>query len=84
MYSLEIKKSVEKDFRKIPKNLQQKIWKSIENLRTEPRPKNCRKLVGTESDYRIRIGDYRVVYRILDENRIVIIFAAEHRKDIYR
>jgi mRNA interferase RelE/StbE len=84
MYSLEIKSSVEKDFRKIPKVQQQKMWEHIQKLKVEPRPKNCRKMVGTESDYRIRVGDYRVVYRILDDNQIVIIFAAEHRKDIYR
>jgi len=84
MYLLEIKSSVEKDFRKIPKVQQQKMWEHIQKLKVEPRPKNCRKMVGTESDYRIRVGNYRVVYRILDDNQIVIIFAAEHRKDIYR
>ena len=84
MYSLEFKNSLTKDFRKIPKVQQQKIWDNILLLKVEPRPKNCRKMTGTESDYRIRIGDYRVVYRILDDNKIVIVFAAEHRKDIYR
>ena len=84
MYLLEIKSSVEKDFRKIPKVQQQKMWEHIQKLKVEPRPKNCRKMVGTESDYRIRVGNYRVVYRILDDNQMVIIFAAEHRKDIYR
>jgi mRNA interferase RelE/StbE len=84
MYSLEFKNSLTKDFRKIPKVQQLKIWNNIQQLKIEPRPKNCRKLAGTESDYRIRIGDYRVVYRILDADKIVIIFAADHRKDIYR
>ena len=62
MYLLEIKSSVEKDFRKIPKVQQQKMWEHIQKLKVEPRPKNCRKMVGTESDYRIRVGNYRVVY----------------------
>jgi mRNA interferase RelE/StbE len=84
MYYLEFKNSLTKDFRKIPKVQQQKIWDNIQQLKIEPRPKNCRKMAGTESDYRIRIGDYRVVYRILDDDKIVIIFAADHRKDIYR
>lgn len=84
MYGLELKNSVEKDFKKIPKNQRQKIWEHIENLKIQPHSKNCRKMVGTENDYRIRIGDYRVVYRILDVKRIIIIFATEHRKDIYR
>ena len=84
MYLLEIKSSVEKDFRKIPKVQQQKMWEHIQKLKVESRPKNCRKMVGTESDYRIKVGNYRVVYRILDDNQMVIIFAAEHRKDIYR
>jgi len=84
MFSLEVKSSVFKDFRRIPKNQQQKIWEHIQQLKVEPRPKNCRKLAGSDFDYRIRIGDYRVIYRILDDKRVVIIFAAEHRKDIYR
>lgn len=84
MYLLEFKSSVEKDFRKIPQTQAIKIWSSIQALKTEPRPRNSRKLAGTDSDYRIRIGDYRVVYRIIDDSKIIIIFAAEHRKDIYR
>lgn len=84
MYTIEFKSSVEKDFRKIPRTQQLKIWSSIQALKSDPRPKNSRKLVGTDSDYRIRVGDYRVVYRIEDDNKIVIIFAVDHRKDIYR
>lgn len=84
MYTIEFKSSVEKDFRKIPRTQQLKIWSSIQALKSDPRPKNSRKLVGTDSDYRIRVGDYRVVYRIEDDDKIVIIFAVDHRKDIYR
>ncbi|MCA0388676.1 MAG: type II toxin-antitoxin system RelE/ParE family toxin [Bacteroidetes bacterium] len=84
MYTLEFKSSVEKDFRKIPKTQQVKIWKEIQKLKDDPRPKNSRKLAGTESDYRIRIGDYRVVYQIVDDSKLVVIFTAAHRKDIYR
>lgn len=84
MYTIEFKSSVEKDFRKIPRTQQLKIWSSIQSLKSDPRPKNSRKLVGTDSDYRIRVGDYRVIYRIEDDHKIVIIFAVDHRKDIYR
>lgn len=84
MYSLEIKNSVEKDFRKIPKVQQQKIWDHIQELKIQPRPKNSRKIEGAESVYRIRIGDYRLIYCIIDTKKIVIIFAVKHRKDIYR
>lgn len=75
MYTIEFKSSVEKDFRNIPRAQQLKIWNSIQALKTDPRPKNSRKLVGTDSEYRIRVGDYRVIYRIEDDHRIVIIFA---------
>lgn len=84
MYTIEFKSSVEKDFRKIPRTQQLNIWSSIQALKSDPRPKNSRKLVGTDSDYRIRVGDYRVIYRIEDDDKIVIIFAVDHRKDIYR
>ena len=49
-----------------------------------PRPAGCRKLSGTDDAYRIRVGDYRIVYQILDRVLIVYVVRVAHRKDVYR
>jgi mRNA interferase RelE/StbE len=53
-------------------------------LATNPRPDGCRKLAGSKSDWRIRVGDYRVVYEIADEVRIVRVNRVRHRREVYR
>lgn len=57
---------------------------SPQALAEEPRPSGCRKLSGTERDYRIRVGEHRVLYEILDETREVRIYRVGHRRDVYR
>ena len=56
----------------------------IEALSTNPRPRGCLKLQGAEALWRIRVGDYRVIYSINDEERIVDISIVRHRGDAYR
>lgn len=56
----------------------------LEALAEEPRPHGCRKLRGQDDLYRIRIGDYRAIYSIVDNRLIVLVVAVGHRRDIYR
>jgi mRNA interferase RelE/StbE len=60
------------------------VLRSIGALVLNPRPAACRKLYGSENAYRIRIGDYRVVYTIVDEVWIVAIERVRHRQEVYR
>ena len=83
-YSIRFLRSAEKDLRRIQKSRIPTILETIEALEENPRPAGCRKLVGSESAYRIRVGDYRVVYTIEDTIRIVEIDRIRHRKDVYR
>ena len=83
-YSIRFLRSAEKDLRRIQKSRIPTILETIEALEENPRPVGCRKLVGSESAYRIRVGDYRVVYTIEDTIRIVEIDRIRHRKDVYR
>ena len=83
-YNIALKKSVEKDLKKIPLNEYKKIKTKILALSHTPRPIGIRKLVNEDEKYRIRIGDYRIIYLIDDNNNKVIIFGVGHRKDIYR
>ena len=82
-YKVFFKKSVEKDFKVIPKNELKKIIKRIGGLAEDPRPQDCEKLTGQER-YRLRQGRYRIVYSIQDNKLTVWVVKVGHRKDIYR
>lgn len=82
-YQLEITGTAEKELKKYPQKLQDRLTGKIFGLENQPRPFGCKKLHG--SDYfRIRIGDYRVIYSINDNEKIIKILDLGHRKDIYR
>jgi len=83
-YRIEYAKGVDKDFRKIPPKTADRITKAIDRLGSDPRPAGSVKLVGFESEYRIRVGDYRIIYQIHDSVLIVLVIEVGHRKDIYR
>jgi mRNA interferase RelE/StbE len=64
--------------------VQERIVGRIEELAAEPRPRGAVKLQGEDDLYRIRVGDYRVVYTIRDEELIVLVLRVGHRRDVYR
>lgn len=81
-FKIEFRKSVEKDLKAIPEKDSIRILQKIRTLESEPRPPGCKKLSGQER-YRIRQGDYRILYEIIDERLVVTIVKAGHRRDIY-
>ena len=83
-FTLSFKNSVEKDCRKIPKDLLPNIFEHIENLSGNPLPHDAIKLAGADSLYRIRVGEYRVIYRVMHESREVIVQYIRHRSVAYR
>jgi len=83
-YTLRVKKSVEKDLRKIPGDLIPNILEHIEKLALDPVPHESYKIASAENLYRIRVGDYRVIYRVLHDSREVTIFFVRHRSIAYR
>jgi mRNA interferase RelE/StbE len=82
-YNILIRKSVYKDFDRIPKKDVKRIIKAIGKLAEDPRPPQSKKLSG-EDKYRLRCGLYRVIYEIQDDKLIVYVVKARHRKDVYR
>ncbi len=84
LFEVILKSSVEKDFRALPKNILIKILSAIENLAQEPFPNRTSKLEGTEQTYRIRVGDYRIVYEVDRTQKIVNILYVRHRREVYR
>ncbi len=83
-YSVVLKPSVEKDFRSLPKSTLVRIMKQIERLANEPLPRQSVKLEGLDDFYRIRVGDYRVVYKVDRSAKSVTINYVRHRRDVYR
>lgn len=83
-YTVRFKNSAAKELRLLDINLQVRIGEEIDRLSLEPRPEGVVKLKGGDNFYRIRIGDYRVVYIIDDLERIVPIVRVRHRRDAYR
>jgi mRNA interferase RelE/StbE len=84
MYKIEIKKSPEKFIRQQSRKIQIQIIAAIENLAKNPRPSGVKKLAGLEELYRIRCGDYRIVYTVQDGKLLVLVVRIAHRKDVYR
>lgn len=84
MYQIIIKKEALKELKQLPKSAVKGISLSIEELSANPRPEGCKKLKGSKENlWRIRVGNYRVIYLIDDVIRIVNVRNIGHRKDIY-
>ncbi len=82
-YLINISRSAQKDLSKLPIREYDKIIKEIQLLSTNPRPNGCIKLSGRDG-WRIRIGNYRVIYDIQDLKLVVLIIEVGHRKEIYK
>ncbi len=84
MYLITFKRSAEKEIQKLPNQIIKRLSVAIDGLSSNPRPSGCKKLEGQkESLWRIRIGEYRVIYSIEDTIKIIEIRRVGHRKDVY-
>ena len=83
-YVVKIAPSAEKYFCKLSKAIAKRIGKKLDLLAKNPRPPGVEKLSGKQSIYRVRSGDYRIVYEIQDKVLLVLILAIGHRKEVYR
>ncbi len=84
MYQVVVERSAEKDLKRLSAEMVSRVAPAIRGLAANPRPVGSRKLSGTESDWRIRVGDYRVIYEIADTIRVVRIQRVRHRREAYR
>ena len=84
MYKILLEGAAEKDLGRLSHDLHDRIIEAIKELAHQPRPSGCRKLSGTKNDWRIRVGDYRVIYEIADVIRVVRIRRVRHRREVYR
>ena len=68
----------------LPEGAERRIVRRLRALRAEPRPPGCLKLKGREDAYRLRVGDYRIIYRIEAAVLVVLVIEIGHRRDVYR
>ena len=83
-YAVSFRRSAEKDLRRLDATVERRVMRAAEALATEPRPSGCRKLEGGDAAYRIRVGDYRVIYTVNDAVLEVAIERVRHRREVYR
>ena len=84
MYALLIKRSAERDLRRLPRAFFERVNERILSLRDDPRPHGVRELVGALEGWRIRVGDHRILYQIDDDAQTVTIVRVKHRREAYR
>lgn len=85
MFKIKLHKNARKNLKKIDPTTQKRIVKAITNLENNPTPNGYKKLKGQiEDKYRIRVGDYRIIYTIKNEELVILVLTIGHRKDIYR
>ncbi len=82
-YSIQIKKSAQKEIKALPSSEKHRIIAKIQSLAENPRGPDCKKL-SVQERYRVRVGVYRILYEIHDNFLIIMIIRVAHRKDVYR
>ena len=84
-YKIEFRPAARRDLKDLPRDVLDRVSRKIFALAENPRPLGVEKLSGSEEDfYRIRVGDYRVLYRIEDRILLIIIIKVRHRREVYR
>jgi len=84
LYSVDLMPQAQKDLDGFSGKLLSRFEETILGLYDEPRPHNAKKLAGSGSMWRIRVGDYRVLYEIDDARKIVKVYRIAHRREVYR
>ncbi|MDQ2853156.1 MAG: type II toxin-antitoxin system RelE/ParE family toxin [Actinomycetota bacterium] len=83
-YSVGYDTTARKELDKLDRQVAKRVARAISALGTNPRPAGCRRLVGYDDLWRLRVGDYRIIYTIRDTELIVLALRIAHRSDVYR
>ncbi len=83
-YKIKIKESAQKVLKKLDKPIKSRIWVAISELANQPHPTESVKMSGYDDLWRIRVGDWRIIYQIRDDEMVILIVRVGHRRDIYR
>lgn len=83
-YHIEFSPAAVRQLRKLDGAARRRIKTAIEFLSADPRPPGAKKLVGGDGEWRVRTGDYRIIYEVRDDVLLVLVLAVGHRREIYR
>ena len=83
-FEIQWRSSTRKDLRSLPRHEVARLVSAVADLASNPQPHGSQKLSGSERTYRIRVGDYRVIYEVFADSRVIEIQRVRHRKDVYR
>jgi mRNA interferase RelE/StbE len=84
LHEVYLEHAAEKDLKKLSGETFQRIIFHIKSLAETPRPSGCRKITGTKNDWRIRVGDYRIIYEVDDNVRVLKVMRVGDRREAYR
>ncbi len=83
-YRVYLERAAERDLKRLSSEEFDRIISNIRALAENPRPAGCRKIVGSKNDWRIRVGEYRIIYEVDDEKKAVMVMRVRHRREAYR
>ncbi|MGR6092129.1 type II toxin-antitoxin system RelE family toxin [Brevibacterium sp. CSND-B09] len=83
-YSINYVPSAAKALRKLDRPIARRLIESIKGLSDDPRPPGCIQLKGGSGEFRIRVGDYRVIYEVIEDELVVLVLHLGHRREVYR
>lgn len=83
-YRVEFTTAAARELRKLDAGIRRRILSGIAELAQDPRPAGCKKLAGESNAWRIRIGDYRVLYDVVDDVLVVTVVRVAHRREVYK
>jgi len=84
LYEVYLEHAAERDLKRLPVKLFHRLIDQIKKLAKKPRPAGCRKITGTKNDWRIRVGDYRVIYEIDEGAKMIRVMRVRYRREVYR
>ena len=84
MYEVFLEKATQRDLKALSRENFHRIIPRIEELARNPRPSGCHKIAGSKSDWRVRVGNYRIIYEVDDKAKVVRVMRVRHRREVYR
>ena len=83
-YRIQVAPTAVRQLRKLDPTARRRVQAAVELLADEPRPSGAKKLVGGDGEWRVRTGDFRIIYEIHDEVLLVLVIAVGHRREVYQ
>ena len=84
MYEIYIERKAERDLKKLELDIFHRVISNIKTLSKNPKPPGSRKITGSKNDWRVRVGNYRIIYEVDDRAKTVKVMRIRHRRDVYR